>query len=189
MIMGKTRSFDHCPCFPLTNTDALSAPKTFLIVHVNLAIRDRICLEHADLNAFPAFFRSNALFRKLPDNLGPRIYHFPQNRVGSHQNADIPITVTNNKMPLTGLHTEIQGMDQTRVAALFKNNHRFIDIDDFIAQIKTKINISPVENDNILTGRFLPTVQRHLTNTWSYSQAGRILLTFETINVAEEIGG
>ena len=187
MIMGKTRSFDHCPCFSLTNTDALPAPKTFLVVHFNLTTRDRICFEHADLKAFPAFFRSNALFRELPDNVGPWIHHFSRNRIGSRQNADILVTVTNDKMPLTGLHTEIQGMDQTRIAALFKNNHGFIDIDDFIAQIKTKINIGPVENDNVLAGRLLQTIQRHLTNTWPHGQAGRILVAFETIDVAEEL--
>jgi len=75
-------------------------------------------------------------------------------------------------MPLAGLHAKIQRVDQAGVTALFDNGHGFIGINDSVSQIKAKINIGAIENDNVLTGRFLPMIQGFLTNAGPTASLG-----------------
>ena len=168
---------------------ALPAAVALSTVQTDGLVPDRICAEHADIYTVAADFGAQAMLLVLFDDERTGIDHFPRDPEGAHQNADVPIAVADHEMPLAGLHTEVQGMDQAGIPTPFENGHRFISADDPVTQIQVQVDFRAVQDDDVLAGRFLPPVQRLLTHTGSHRKVGCIFFALQAFNEPDEIDG
>jgi hypothetical protein len=79
-------------------------------------------------------------------------------------------------------------MDEAGISAAFEDLRGFACADDTVSTFQMEIDIGSVENNDILAGRLLPSIQRHLTYAGTDRDSRAGFVARKPLDITEEIG-